>query len=988
MTDPDALSDTVVMRCSIGVVADYPDEPFDWGDVTAIARLWSAAGIREAVLLASPALAAQVSKLLSAPDAEMAHKKRKRLHKSLLKYAIRLSTRCTPFGMFAGVTVMPVGDEQAVTMGTSHTRHVRASGAVTRRLLDTVRVLPQARLYPNPSLVERADRLVVAVMRGVDDTHTVASIKATGPARLAVAAATGTATRQDIAQRVSDAYPAAGATRVDTLIDSMLAAEVLLCEAEPSAFDGDPMARVPDDVAGAAAMRAALAGYAAASDPVADGSLETLLQLCSTGDLQRDVHVDLELAMSGQVPASVVISARDAITALTRTMALRPLTPALDEFSADFVERYGNTLVPFLTAVDPELGIGYPRTYDAIAATLPVDITPDADAAAGPRRELIADLLHRTARDGADTVELTDADLAGFPEPDGMPSSFDVFLRLHQEPSRQQATVAGIGIPGGSAVGRFTAVMPSARAAAQRRAEFDAAWWARRTNGRGILCGVDYIAGTDSINEVAATASLYPVALAVNARPHRPTGPVLTLADLYLGYGAGRMRIVLADGAPVSVRQLNMATTRASSKAIQLLREISDGETRVPFWSWGEAEAILNHLPAVDYRGITLAEQRWRYPATAERTPVALRDWLAATGVSRHVRIGPRDNQLLLDTGHLGHLDLLLDEIAAGNNWMSRAPVPQQLGVVDGRRSSAHPAEVVVTVGAPSRPDVEPDLSGRPLHDPADDEHRILVPGGAWTAFAINAEASSHDRILRDFAQAFPELDGDWYYVRYRERDRDQLRVRVQRPVGELAAILAWLAQARLAGRIGDYVIPVYHRELERYGGAKSFPSYERLFCLETAHIVSLLSIIDRDPPTPTGTAAVIRPGVKVAAGVLATWLDALDPGRIDSDEVLDVAVENYSRELASMVHDIKTQLREQTSPLDRHPDLLISLRWFWSDPAQRDAVLTADVLQSASHLLCIRLGMQRHEEFAAVWMVKTERNRLRWVPSGSTDDG
>src|ERR1700712_1072373 len=240
MNDVDSLSDTVIIRCSLGSVTEYPDGPGAWGDIDAIARLWSADGIHEAVLLASPVLAGQCDTLLSSAGADTSPKKRKRLHRGLLKYALRLSTRCTPFGMFAGVALLPVGDGVPV-LGTSHVRHVRATGAVTRRLLEEARALSQARLYPNPSLVERADRLVVTVMRGVDDTHTLASIRATGAARLAVQAAEGTATRQDIEQRVAAAYPTAGAAKVQKLVDDLLAAEVLLCAAEPSAFDADPL---------------------------------------------------------------------------------------------------------------------------------------------------------------------------------------------------------------------------------------------------------------------------------------------------------------------------------------------------------------------------------------------------------------------------------------------------------------------------------------------------------------------------------------------------------------------------------------------------------------------------------------------------------------------------------------------------------------------------------------------------------------------------
>lgn len=178
------------------------------------------------------------------------------------------------------------------------------------------------------------------------------------------------------------------------------------------------------------------------------------------------------------------------------------------------------------------------------------------------------------------------------------------------------------------------------------------------------------------------------------------------------------MRTVLADGTPVSVRQLNVATTRGSAKAIRLLREISDAGVRQPFWSWGEAAAILNHFPEVRYRGVTLAEQRWRYPASADRTQAALCDRIAATGISRHVRVGPYDNQLHLDTQHPAHLDLLLDEITADNRWLFRAPTPDQTGVVGGDGAATHPAEAVVTVATPSMPRVEPDLTSHPATRP------------------------------------------------------------------------------------------------------------------------------------------------------------------------------------------------------------------------------------------------------------------------------
>ncbi|OBJ10887.1 hypothetical protein [Mycobacterium sp. 1465703.0] len=152
------------------------------------------------------------------------------------------------------------------------------------------------------------------------------------------------------------------------------------------------------------------------------------------------------------------------------------------------------------------------------------------------------------------------------------------------------------------------------------------------------------------------------------------------------------------------------------------------------------------------------------------------------------------------------------------------------------------------------------------------------------------------------------------------------------------------------------------------------------------------MPIIDPDPPTSAASASLLRPGVEAAAGVLTQWLEGLDPSRVNVGEVIDAAIGDYSRELGTAVHKIKTELREQHPRIDADNDLAATLREFWADPAQNNAVLTPVVLQSASHLLCNRLGLQRHEEFATMWMVKTERNRLerrttRPQPSATTLD-
>ena len=57
--------------------------------------------VREAICMASPELLTALDKWKADPSS-LSDKKKDSLQLSLLKYSARISTRCTPFGLFAG----------------------------------------------------------------------------------------------------------------------------------------------------------------------------------------------------------------------------------------------------------------------------------------------------------------------------------------------------------------------------------------------------------------------------------------------------------------------------------------------------------------------------------------------------------------------------------------------------------------------------------------------------------------------------------------------------------------------------------------------------------------------------------------------------------------------------------------------------------------------------------------------------------------------
>lgn len=964
------VGELAALRCATGAVDRYPDADAEWGDRSAIAELWSQRTLREAVLLASPVLATQVTRALETDRSATPVKKLRRIHKGLLKYALRLSTRCTPFGTFAGMTMLPFGTGDPV-LAVEHRRHVFASRTLARRLAQDVRAGGAARLFTNPAVLRRGDRYVIAVLRGSEVTDDTVSVRATGPATLAMEFARVARPRQRIEEYLAGTYPDAPPATIDRLITQLVDAEVLLSTADPSFFDVDVLDRVPATAPGLAEIRQALRRYANAGADTATDELRTLLAVCGPGgELQRDIHIDIELTASGSVPVAVRSAAETAVRLLTRTTLFTGRDPALNDFCDAFQERYGHTLVPLLHAVDEELGIGFPRSYGGG--------TPPAGKNGGQpkQRDLRGRLLERARRLGTGTVEITDADIEDLPEPEALASGYDIFLRLHRGSSGPVATVIGANFPGGSAVGRFTPAIAAADTHLRRCADWDQHWWsAAAADGNGVVVDIDYVCGRDGVNEVAATGRVFPKTLVVNSDPGDDPERTLRLSDIYLGLAGDRVRLFLADGTPLRCQQLNMVTVETGARIVRLLQDISnDGFVR-PYWSWGELESGIHFFPEVRYDGVVVAERRWRYPDTAPRTVQAVRTWLSDADVERYVLIGELDNRLHLDTEHPLHLDLLIDQIGKGHTWLHAAPTPAELGVVCDEDNRWHAAEAVVTVTSPIRPGTQPSAAAHPKFDPAADPQRLLVPGGDWTYLTIRVDPSQYDRVLTEFDRANPELRGRWYFVRYRDAGTGQLRLRIHRTVSELGAVFDWLADARSAGVIGDYSLPVYHREIERYGGARSHPIYESFFCLETSAIVPLLPVISAEPRKIAPQHEHVRPGIDRAAGIVHHWLSGLACTDDLIHATVDLAVTGYQGELGDAAHVIKKRLRGTAPAGDpAYAETVPQAREFWARHHQ-EAVRTPEIIQSASHMLCNRLGLSRAEEFAVMWLIKGESN-------------
>ena len=111
---------------------------------------------QEAIYIASPVLYAELQKYLAGAITNT--KEKQRIESALYRYISRMSTRCTPFGLFAGCSIGCVaGDKTNIILGDYH-RHTRMDMyflcILSRELSKLSDIKHNIRYYPNTTLYQ------------------------------------------------------------------------------------------------------------------------------------------------------------------------------------------------------------------------------------------------------------------------------------------------------------------------------------------------------------------------------------------------------------------------------------------------------------------------------------------------------------------------------------------------------------------------------------------------------------------------------------------------------------------------------------------------------------------------------------------------------------------------------------------------------------------------------------------------------------------
>ena len=892
--------------------------------------LQSNADVSAAVRLASPSLHDALTPWLDGQP-----RKSDRMARKALAYAIRMATRCTPFGLFASSGAVECGSETTLALAGASSRRYRVAPTLAWMLdlLATERANgADTTVIANDLIVSRGNQLYAyhdAHARQVGDgastvwNHSAVAIRSNAAVNWLRGVAREQQTVAELVERVGRQFDAAPEI-AHRLVRKLIEAAVLV-PVRPS-LQGDPVAylkslpEMTTQVKPLGLLDDALSAFSRPGTAITTADIAAL-----EGNVRRVhaldgavVHVDGFHAFTGTIGTRVW---RD-VTLLASIALAHESPPALQGFVKQFVDRYeaADRLVPLLELVHE----GF---------TIEGNVS---DTAALRRNGVLARMAAEASRERRREVVLTDEQLKTLLpnfKPHLIPNACEIGFQIA---ARDHAAIA---------TGDYTIVASAALTSngvakiASRVAEAIDARFARRieiaqaddVDDGALDVELDYLPLDARVANLLLRPAWHACAIADAsiATPAMRISP----ADVLIGFADGRFEAYSQSlGKRLRIHESYVfETSYFAPPHIRILSLIANQDRATPKpWQWGAAASHLESLPRVRYGRIVLSPAMWSIPKLAlmgdgPAAAAALATWRERWDVPRWLYFTERDMRLLIDLDSPAALALLREQVTAYTGerleFEEMLPSFDELWLEDpsGQRY-AHELVGTVPASVPARRRKSRDLTL------CDAEQLPAGPGGEWTYVKLYAAQTELDALIRDqlgplVAACADVADLDrWFFLRYHD-PQHHLRVRLRSKDGDGSGLMtrmtALLQPLLMNGTLRRYAFDTYQPELERYGGMAALIPVQRLFRRDSERVIDALaaSAYARDR---------IRIALRSAAPFVTAWFR-----RVPAESWLDYhAAETRAEKDATdyaLVRELDTWLVQAEGGCDEVDDAAIA---------------------------------------------------------------
>jgi len=806
-------------------------------------RIYADPVLQEALLLASLSVYEATIMLLETGTVSG----KKKLLFTLYKYLIRMSTRCTPFGLFAGYFTVLLSDQTAITFSADQPieRHSRLDSrylnAVRRRVLSSRWLKNQLPLFTNSSLYQAGENY--RYMQRFDDDNSSTFVLKQAKRHpvfdlVLQAARNGLLPSQILAMLRHQKLSKASAC---SLLEMMSRTQLLTSSIEINVTGDDYLQSLIGTLQGLSGGRA-LAGRMTKiqkgfSDQPPLAQMQPALSVLGYNQNKPRVQTVMRLATQ---QASISRKTTHTICAQIEKIASlckKPDNGDLNQFAKDLHARFGQQQIPLLLALDYDYGIGYGSLKAEIQSALPLleglDLARPSKTTK-PFNPLAAAVYEKALTAQSQTTELTDTLLKKHANQSAphLAESFYVLgslIAANQQALDQKDFVFDLKALSG----------PSATNLLARLSQSDPDLKAR-------IRQVIQQEQPYSPEVIHAEIAHLPALKAANIL----TRPLFTNYQIdYLG-ASGQPNLIRPDELTVSTpdgKNIILYSQQLQKQVIPTLTSAHNFTSGLPvyrficdlanqsstalYWDWAQC-ADSDFLPRITYKNLVLSKASWLISKAElkeqDDTALPLTVWWAKVQsrlkTPRYFTIGDHDHTLLIDSENQMALTLLRQALKKQGSLRITESLEQPGEGILHDQTQHFSSEIIIPCKSQSQSVAQP---ARQLQNPIDQMRDFALTSG-WLYVKIYVSERLADELIRDTLAVFCQelisrkIIDKWFFVRYYDpRPHIRLRFYNQQNKGFWAVVLCELQQLLVPllsnKTISGITTDIYQREIERY---------------------------------------------------------------------------------------------------------------------------------------------------------------------------
>ncbi|MCD2258057.1 lantibiotic dehydratase family protein [Psychroserpens luteolus] len=654
--------------------------------------------VKEAIFLASPALSNAINRWINGEIENV--KDVDKLKFSILKYLSRMSSRCTPFGLFAGCSIGTFSDETNISLNSieDHKRHTRLDMnylvALSQDLTKIEHVKKQLLFFPNTSIYKIANQLRYIEYKYIKGKryHYIISVDHTSYLDQVLTLAKTGAKLKDLANVLvckevteDEAYG---------YVEQLVSNQLLVSEFEPSVSGPEFLDQIfsvlskLENVETIIQKLNTIRNQLKTIDNTLGNDTKTYQEVIALlNDFETDTNpkfmfqTDMILGRkTNTLDKNIIRDIQNGLRLLNKINA-KKRTSSLTKFRDAFYERFEENEVPLSQALDTEIGLGYKQNQGH------GDINPLVDNLVleskktkynvreikwSPIHDFLQKKLIEAYQNNAFTITISKRDFENIEENwDDLPDTFSCMIEILEIEGKQKIKFDGYG--GSSAanlLGRFCHGDKEMKQLVQEISDVES-----KINSNKIIAEIVHLPES-RVGNILMRPNLREYEIPYLAKSLRPEQFQLPIDDLMISI-KNNTDIVLRSkthNKEVIPRLSNAHNYSHNSLPIyHFLCDLQTQQIRSEMWfDYGPLSENYEFLPRVEYNNLILHEATWYIKKNRidtllknenddDKLKEAVNQLRFKLNIPKYVLLADGDNQLLVNFENLTSVKMLLN---------------------------------------------------------------------------------------------------------------------------------------------------------------------------------------------------------------------------------------------------------------------------------------------------------------------------------------